>query len=209
MSEQQELSPLGTEKNCNAWADYEVYGSSETSKLCHGGMFRETYYRPCPSRTECQAATELARGSAPTDQRRHLPVAQPNPVSASYPGLRPTQSTALYPRSAAPNMPAPSNPTYGRPMGMPTTLPQAQQRTPFGTPAHAPVPIMPPEAYHSSMQSPYANHPHVGVMTPVFLPEQDESIFGRIMKNVVQGAIGSTGWHFYGFMSSVDIFKRR
>lgn len=219
----------GKMKNCGSkdgvpiWADYEE-GHSGSAALCNGGIFDNDSYDACPSRPECQRATEINRIEE-EDRKRRLPVLSTNGRLGS------TQIVGATPAAqrSAMNPTEPADPTRWRPTydanrpTMParsTQLPQQPQQQYYDTryrereqsyPHYAPQPVMPPQQFPMAMQTPYAAPVpfHAGGISPTFLPDRDESLPLRLLKNVGQGAIASTGWHVFDFARTVDFFGRR
>jgi hypothetical protein len=74
--------------------------------------------------------------------------------------------------------------------------------------AAVPVPgvVIPPKEYPETMRTPFAEPTGIGGVTPTFLPMKKEQIFARLGKNIVQGMVGSTGWHVFDFARNVDFF---
>lgn len=193
--EQTHCQETGKMKNCGAWAEYEMPHSSETSKLCHGGFYREKdwprplEYPACPSRAECKQATMMR--SVADDGRRRLPI--------------------LNPGTSRPLSPAFSIPEY-RSQVLPNTLPtrgaQATHRavTDFTEYFQAPRPIQPPAEYPASMQTPYVAATE-GWGAPTFLPQIGESVWERLVKNLVQSIFAVIGFQIYNYMRSIDLFR--
>lgn len=234
----QYLGPTNKIMNCaskegNDWANWEEKGSSHSASVCHGGVFNGELYGACPSRFDCRIATaqRLSQEAASSAQamearRHHLPVVQQQPsmpapqigglrVIGSTPAARPTApSTNQYQPPAAPTA---LQPRGQAPTPTPGGLWPAQQiagapRGMFSPPQHAPVPIIPPEMYPRTMQTPYAHSPQafpMGGITPTFLPVGEEGVVERLAKNVAQGMIGSTGWHVMSLSQSIDFFQKR
>lgn len=176
--------------NCNEWASYEPEGASPTASLCHGGWFEGNHYDSCPKKLACKVATErLTMTTA-----RRLPVLNPatgprplQPTRIEVPSLRPTQDLSR----------------------VPTAL--QQRASQYGQRADTgyPQPIIPPEEYPKAMRTPYASITPVyqGGVSPTFLPRDNEEVFGRLGKNMLQGVLASSGWHIYDYSRSVDLFS--
>ena len=194
----------GKKKNCNSWAEFEPVGSSPTAKLCHGGAHDGEWFQPCPVRLECQGAT-LARA----ESRRSLPVMNNrSPFNEAKPfGNRPGSEVIARTVNLRDHIPG-----WG---SMPTSLPQ--QKTgrgltePSQVPFPLPYPVQPPGEYPEAMRTPFVGPTQAvaGGITPTFLPQSGEGLASRLVKNIAQGAIGSTGWHIFDFARSVDFFGRK
>lgn len=194
-AEQVYCRETGKMKNCNAWAEYEQPHTSETSKMCHGGFYKQQgwltarEYPACPSRAECKQATQVGVAD---DGRRRLPIL--NPGSASRP-LSPAFSVPEY-----------------RTSGLPSTLParaaQVAQRAVHDIADYfqAPRPIQPPPEYPASMQTPYVPATE-GWGAPTFLPRVGESVWERLVKNLVQAVFAVVGFQIYNYMRSIDLFR--
>lgn len=204
------LGPTGSPKNCTSWAEYETPGSSSTANMCNGGWYKGEYYNECKSKADCVAAT--IRAKSMTSDRRSLPVHtnEPKPF-----GDRGNGSQLL---GRTPNL-ADHLKGWGAWGTAPTTIPKADGPprpgavlpTPFQVPAPLPYPVQPPVEWPVAMQTPYAAPmpSHSGGVSPTFLPHEEESVLGRLFKNVAQGWIASTGWHVYDYSRTVDLFGRR
>jgi hypothetical protein len=194
--EQTYSQETGKMKNCGAWAEYETPHSSETSKLCHGGFYKEKEwpaareYSACPSRAECKHAT---MGGVADDGRRRLPILNPG--------------TAPRPLSAAFSVPE-----YRSHGGLPNALParaaQAAQRAVNEVAEYyqSPRPIQPPPEYPPSMQTPYVAATE-SWGAPTFLPRVGESVWERLVKNLVQSIFAVIGFQIYNYMRSIDLFR--
>jgi hypothetical protein len=175
--------------NCNEWASYEPEGTSATAKLCHGGWFNGDQYDPCPKKLACKIATE--RRTLNDGSVRRLPVL--NPVS----GVRTLQPQRI-------EVPAIRQPDLSR---IATSIPQRTQ-TQQHYEAQYPQPVIPPPEYPKAMRTPYASATPVyqGGVSPTFLPRDNEEVFGRLGKNMLQGVLAGIGWHIYDYSRSVDLF---
>lgn len=211
----------GKMKNCGTFAEWEE-GHSGSAAMCNGGLYDGDSYDVCPSRGECFKATN---GQSDGD-RRYLPVM--NAGRTQIVGQTPTASPAQPAQQG--RWRPPYADAYERYMGAPTTVPAktgtgglppakpAQPAQPgqltYPTapyPMYVPTPVQPPQQFPQAMQTPFAAPIpfHAGGVTPTFLPEGDESILGRLGKNIGQGMIGSFGWHVFDFARNVDMFGRR
>jgi hypothetical protein len=56
------------------------------------------------------------------------------------------------------------------------------------------------------MQTPFAPPPAVTGISPVFIPVEGESTFFRFLKNAMQGALASSGFHLFGLAQTIDFF---
>ena len=174
----------GKLKNCAEWALYEPKarpGMNSSANMCNGGWYDGDRFPECPSRLECKRATD-------SGERSHNP----------FGGSRVIGTTA--------NARIPS-----------------YQQVPFSLPTKKaggvgqevanehPRPVVPPEDYPKSMQTPFVHsgYQQMGGMTPTFLPDDEEGVFTRLVKNMGQGAIGSSGWHIFDLARSVDFFKSK
>lgn len=206
----QQPSPIpGKKKNCNEWAVFEAAGSSPTAALCNGGWYDGSFYHECPVRAECVVATRQKAG------KTHLPVThQARPLI----GAPRSFTVASTPNLGAqpPVQKSWADQFRARPP-VPTTVPQVPMRAPEGLPTPAtvpaplPYPVAPPKEWPAAMTTPYAGPvapPSVGI-TPTFLPGEEEDVFSRLLKNIAQGAVGSTGWHIFDYARTVDLFGRR
>lgn len=207
------IGPAGKQKNCKSWAEYEeprpsVQGKPNTANLCNGGWYKGDYYESCESRPECSSETKAASqtkrffgsqthaerpfgsqllATTPnldnmikTDQWSALPATMPK----SY--LQPSQQQQ------------PNRPSHGVP-------------TPFHIATPLPYPVQPPADWPRSMQAPYVGPTPVmsGGLTPTFLPAADENPFGRLLRNIANGMVGSAGWQTFDLARSIDMFGRR
>ncbi len=190
--------PTGKMKNCMEWALYEPPKSSPEAGLCNGGWVDGDWYDECPAKYDCRRATKEA-----AEKKRSLPVMNPSKPFGRQSGTKVIGSTSHFePYQMTP---------------WPTSLPTKQakdsdEQLPPGwmQPAHPmfPSPIVPPAAYPQAMQTPFvAPTPfHAGGITPTFLPRGKHDILPRLGKNIMQGWIGSAGWHVFDFARSVDMF---
>lgn len=214
----------GKMKNCaeGTYADYEE-GHTGGAALCNGGVYDRDSYDACPSRPECMRATEVKEAS-----RRSLPIYMGNSR------LGATQIVGQTPAATPSAVPInPTSPNQGyRPGGAyPTsmaarTTPAGQQQqqiqqhqaqpgmmgfphTPY--PVYVPQPVQPPNNFPMVMQTPFAAPVpfHAGGISPTFLPDDDEPILLRLLKNMTQGAVASSGWHMFDLARSTDWFGRR
>jgi hypothetical protein len=218
------LMNCATASGGSDWGKWEEKGASPSAAICHGGTFNGQLYAMCPSRWDCRIETKrleaiekAASQQKLEDRRHHLPVVQGGggiQVIGSTPAA---QRAPVPPTNPFQSWSQPAAPTSLRPTGTVAGAPAAAFAPPaitprgFSPPGHAPVPIMPPEMYPTHMRTPYAHGPHhypMGGVTPTFLPAEDESILARLGKNVVQGAIGSTGWHTFALAQSIDFFRK-
>lgn len=209
----------GKMKNCDkdTYAEYEE-GHVGGAALCNGGVFQRDSYDACPSRPECARATEVKQAS-----QRSLPIYMGNSrlgatqVIGTTPAASPMNPTSpaqgYKPQTAYPvNMPA-------KPQQYQPQYQQQQQQQQFGTmgfpqvpyPVYVPQPVQPPTNFPAVMQTPFAAPVpfHAGGISPTFLPDDDEPILLRLLKNVTQGAVASTGWHMFDLARSTDWFGRK
>jgi hypothetical protein len=199
-------SQTGKMKNCptGVWADYEE-GQRNGAALCNGGIYSGKTYDPCPSRTECRAATE--RAAAEEEQRVRLP---------QYQQPQGTRFLAGTP-AARQNIPAaqPLRNGYGQSTTLTSARPQTTQYHQQYVPPRPDVlqpPVQLPEHYPTALRTPFAAPAPVGMggVSPTFLPnDEDERLFVRLFKNITQGAISSTGWHVFDFSRNVDLFPHQ
>lgn len=193
----QKEGPSGRMKNCDTWAEYEDVGTSETARLCSGGIFQGERFTECPSRTDCLAATRRL-AAAQEERRGGVYTAQGKPFG----------STVL--ASSMVRRDGPRN--GGQPYSwepLPTSIPTnrvQQQATVTG-----PIAATPPTTNPVSMQTPYVVPATVqpgGSVSPTFLPVGNENAWGRLCKNVAQGWMNSTGWHIFDLSRSIDFFRK-
>jgi len=99
-------------------------------------------------------------------------------------------------------------------VGYRDSLPTRQAPPPPSVQYHhhpaVPYPVQPPPYFPYSMQTPYASPTPVGAgggITPTFLPKEDEGLFSRLGKNILQGMVGANGWHVYDYARTVDLFQ--
>jgi len=182
------LYPTTTEinKNCNEWAQYEAPGTSETANICNGGRYGNSTMGVCQSRHACREATLRS------DSHRHLPV-----VPTQF-GSRTIGSTPTVNRPFG----NPAKDYTWQPSVAPTTIPQKQV---------PPQVIVPPQTAHHSMQTPYVQPQIVsagGMQSPTFLPATGESVFSRIVKNILQGWLTATGWQIFEAGRATDLFRK-
>ncbi len=208
------IGETGKLKNCNSWAEYERPGSSATANMCNGGWYRGEYYNECASKADCLAQTMQNLRAANTDQKRHLMVhtneAKPfgNQQNSVITGATPNLADRIQGWGAW---------ATTAPKADPKTDPRASLRSVVGMPTpmqvstSLPFPVAPPSEWPGAMRTPYAGPTpaHAGGVTPTFLPEDDESVWSRLGKNIFQGWIGSTGWHTFDYARTVDLFGRR
>jgi hypothetical protein len=198
----------GKTKNCSSYAEYETPTSSATANLCNGGWYKGEFYNECASKAECMVSTLRKTGGYTVDQRRHLPI---HTNEAKPFGSRPGSTIV----GGTPNLA-----DHLRGWGTwPTTIPKADTMmrpgvplpSPMQVPAPLPFPVQPPPEWPEAMRTAYAGPTPVqaGGVTPTFLPKDDEPVWSRLGKNIVQGWIGSTGWHTYDYARTVDLFGRR
>ncbi len=187
-----------TAKNCaDHYGQYEEPFSSEGANLCNGGIFEGDLKSPCPQRVSCKIATAQAAVQQRVQPANSLPIWS-QPRGGSFGGSRTIAAT--------PNVGPAATQDYGgwRPTQIPSSVPQK----PMSVYAKAVTPV---EA-HPNLQTPYiAPQPTApgGVQSPAFLPAEDESIFTRLGKNIMQGWVTATGWQIFMAGSSMDLFKRK
>ena len=210
----------GRMKNCGSWAEYED-GHTGTSALCNGGIYDDDSYSACPSRSECMSAmVEASRQPQPlanaartqvlgaTQASRVPPVAQQLAAAAS------PMSWGDYRNRERANLPTTMAAARGAPASGAAGARPAQQLQQYPSnpyPVYPPTPVRPPDQYPTAMQTQYAAPVpfHAGGITPTFLPDDDESIAERLLKNIGQGMIGSTGWNVFDLARTVDFFGRK
>lgn len=188
----------GNKKNCNEWAVWEPPGSSYTALLCNGGgKYKGDWYEKCPSSEDCKIATIRKTG------KHMLPVLN----DAKPFGAPGSQLVA-----SSPNL----TERLGRPFEpwrtpLPTTIPQRTdgKLAPQQMASHLPFPVTPPADWPASMRTPYVAPTRIVGITPTFLPADDENIVSRLLKNILQGWVGATGWHIFDFTQAVDLFGNR
>jgi hypothetical protein len=201
----QEPSPIpGKMMNCGDFGTFEPSTSTSISKaLCHGGRYFGDVYLPCPVRAEC-------RNAAIEQKNKRLPVVNSAPA-APEPERRFT------------------NPFAGQMLRMPdyrtqpTQLPQARavdqakaaataavDAAAAAVAAQAPQVVVPPVDNPPGMRTPFAAAMNfIGEMSPTFLPQENEDIFERLFKNIVQGMISAIGWQLYNLARVADLFGSR
>lgn len=182
----------GKKKNCNSWAEWEPPRSSPTAAMCNGGMYKGDWYNECPSKGDCQIATASRTG------KHMLPVLnQEKPFGSQLVA----QSPNLGDRLGRPFEP-------WRQPGLPATIPQQQRADvrPQQIGNHLPFPVTPPPEWPLAMRTPYLAPTRIHGVTPTFLPADDENFLARLIKNIMQGWIGATGWHIFDFTQAVDLF---
>lgn len=181
------ISPVGSQMNCNSWATYEAPGTSETAALCNGGTVDGELWAPCPSREACRGAR----------QQRTLQDARDRAANAA-------KNLPVYGQQSAvrvvggQGMPRPMMGTT--PGAVPgTTLPQR----PVGGPAQ----IVTPDTKNPYLDTPRILSPtRAGMHSPTFLPKKKEGWLLRLGKNMLQGVVSAFGWHMHDFSSNVDLF---
>jgi len=217
------MGEAGLPKNCSEWAMYERVNSTSTAAMCHGGFYDGDWFEPCESKDPCRQATLNRLGGTTADQRRHLPVVESsNPmrpfVGSSNPGssvVGGTPNLAGQVRDSVRESMrewAPWKPSV--PVNIPTAKPGSRPQTqlsPTQVGIPMPFPVQAPPDWPEAMQTPYAGPTPLagGGITPTFLPTANESIMNRLVRNIVQGWIGSTGWHTYDYARSVDLFPHK
>lgn len=198
----------GKMMNCNSFGTYEPpLSGSKYKTLCHGGIFENERYDPCPVKVECFNKTQRSGQSyysgtsagssaqpAREPERRSLPVVQGNkddrgPIPLSAYGLQPLR------RPDYRNMPTrfTQEPTQN---GRPT---EAYSTKDYVVPA-----VVPPKSAPESLQKPHLNY--FGEMAPTFIPETGEDVWVRLMWNVVQSVIAAVGWQIYAFARTINLF---
>lgn len=213
------IGPTGKQKNCRSWAEFEeprksVPNVPNTANLCNGGWFKGDYYEECAAKFECAQETR-----AKAEGRRYLPLHQPQthqerPFGSQLLATTPNLSDMLKQDRWQPSLPASMPKSYVQQTqnGQQQRANPGQVPTPFQVPHPLPYPVQPPSDWPKAMQTPYAGPVPVmggGGITPTFLPVQDEDPFARLIRNVANGLVGSTGWHIFDFSRSVDLFGRR
>jgi hypothetical protein len=125
----------------------------------------------------------------PAEERRMSPFSIPKLRMPDY-GLLPTQ----IPQSRAAEQ---AKAVVG------AAIDAAQQATDGQTPRVVhPAPTALP-----GMRTPFAVPTQTfGEVSPTFLPQETESIWDRLFKNIVQGVISAIGWHVYSLARMVDFF---
>lgn len=211
------MGPTGRKKNCTSWAEYETPQSTTTANMCNGGWFSGDYYNECEAKADCLADTLRKNGGKTADGKRYLPTVQGSYTNNEKPFGRPgsqivggTTNLADQLRgwgSWTPSMPS----TIPKASVDPLTKPSVSMPTPMQVPIPLPYPVQPPAEWPKAMQTPYAGPTSAmaGGITPTFLPQQGDSIAGRLMRNIIQGWIGSAGWHTFDYARSVDMFGNR
>lgn len=181
------MSPVGSQMNCNSWGTYEAPGTSETAALCSGGTVDGEMWGPCPSRDACRAAKQqrvLTEARDRAAQGARLPVYG-----------QPQSTVRVVGGQGMPNMPRPM--TTGMSPG--TTLPQR--------PVGAPATIVTPETTNPYLATQRILSPtRAGMHSPTFLPKKKEGWMLRLGKNMLQGMFNAFGWHMHDFTSNVDLF---
>lgn len=187
--------------------------------MCNGGIYDGDTYDSCPSRDGCRQATVQLRPkhAAVPDRNYGTQIVGRTPSAAPQNGWRSTvDDAASYLWKSSTTMPA-ARPAPGQPQQLRPTPNQAGQpgvglnypTAPY--PMYVPTPIQPPQQFPQAMQTQFAAPIpfHAGGVSPTFLPDDGESVFSRLGKNIGQGMIASTGWHVFDFARTVDMFGRR
>lgn len=176
-------------RNCNVWAEYEAPGTSETAALCNGGWAEGSQHDPCPARFSCRSATQArkkgeARAVSQSTQYRLPQIQRPSRILASTGGhaMQRTSVPTIQPRQHT----------------APTTLPTRQVPQ---------VPAPPADPTNPYLSTPRA--PHTVGPSPTFLPNEADTVFNRLGKNVMQGWVSSLGWHLFDMAQQVDFFPRK
>lgn len=179
-------------KNCTSWGEYEPPHSSSTAALCNGGTYEGRSYRECESKIACMAAT-------PGYSHRSLPVLGNTP--------RLMGSTLLGANNFPTTLPRQTTEQQYRPQQQPLVRPPTTP-TPHGVGgAHV---IQPPESWPEAARTPYVvQRTVVGETTPVYLPESHESVWSRLIKNIIQGMVGALGRHILEMAMNVDFFRKK
>lgn len=207
--------PTGRMKNCSSWGEYETPGSTTTANMCNGGWYKGEYYNECESKADCLAVTVRSNNGRTADGKRYLPTMSNGYTNNEKPfGARPGSQIV----GGTPNLADQIRGWGTWTPSMPTTIPKAaadsamkpqvSMPTPMQVPVPLPYPVQPPSEWPSAMQTPYAGPTSAlaGGITPTFLPQEGDSIMGRLARNIVQGWIGSAGWHTFDYARSVDMF---
>lgn len=177
---------MSVSKNCQGWAEYEAPGTSDGAALCNGGWHNgsQKNYRECPSKELCKSDTN----------------------KALY-GIRPVYGSSTGLTQVAPT------PLGGSFLGRPRTLPVIQQQSPT-----QPYQVQPPPYvdHRSLPKSPYLDHHHQDIPlgpsqnhVPAFMPGEDEGVFERLGKNIIQGAFGEAGRQIFELARRVNFWPKR
>lgn len=193
------IGPTGKPKNCNEWELYEEPGASSTARLCNGGKHEGEWLDPCPSRADCKLAT--LRASRNDNRRAALPNNRGGVPFGGASSYRGGSSVVASTAGRGQYTPTPMSPTR-------KTTPILENALRHLAESHAPVQA--PANYPAVMRTPYAAPPTTpgGVMTPTFIPMDDEGILPRLAKNMAQGAVGAAGWQIYDLARTIDFFGR-
>lgn len=173
--------------NYGSWAGGENQAGEHQHVKCNGGVFRteedQLFYRKCGVSAECREYTENHR---PYYDRRHLPVL----------------SEERRARVIATTQNSPYNIT-GRQMtpdDLPTSLRQLTEATAVAAATGG------TQGTRAAIYN--AGGAPMGV-SPTFLPGAGQNVFTRLFHNVLNGVVGSLGWHLFSYAQAVDIFGRR
>lgn len=190
------------EKNCTQWAMYEE-GSSGTAALCNGGWFDGKWKKECPAKPECRTASINAGSYVPVQN-----LTRPQATSFS------PQIVASTPNLQGPiRAPAPGSSFWNITNTLPSAANGQQARQPQTMQAQVQNQARPPQPQlgqpvSQHLQTPFMPYhpPQIGGVTPTFLPVHGESVFSRLIRNIIQGFFGAMGWHIFDFTRTVDFF---
>lgn len=213
----QEESPVpGKMMNCHDFGTYEPEGSrTPHAAMCHGGLYLGDSYNACPVKAECRNLTISRRHRLPVLVEDRKPLVTPPPQSA-----KPEERRNPF------LMPPFKMPGLGE---MPTQIPQAKtaQATPVQTPTVNklveelqakinevrssmglfPGAVIPAVDAPHGMRTPYAAPTAVPAgVSPTYLPQEGESVWRRLLKNILQGLLAALGWHVFDYSRSIDLF---
>lgn len=191
----QQRSPIpGKMQNCTEFGEYEPPSSPLPGKaLCQGGFFEGEWYNPCPVREECRANV-IAKKQATINEMQQKTNERKLVNPFTIPSLRGPGLPTQHPQArTAEQVKAGLNAAV-----------DAAQRT---VDAHTPRVVQPAKDAPPGMRTPFAAVAQTfGEVSPTFLPQEGESIWDRLWKNIVQGLISTIGWHIYNMARVIDFF---
>jgi hypothetical protein len=220
----------GKKQNCGAFGTYLSDKSEDTAKaMCHGGLYCNEMYVKCPVQDECRAVTEKARlPIAPTAAASRGPAA--DVVSAALRQAAEAVQAVTLPsfrvgnfgmptETQMPRAQEPQPATAPRPTVVGQVLNAAAQQVKSAMPStpelsaqvrangQFPSAYVPLKDALPAMRSAFAApHPSNGELSPTFLPNEGESTWSRLLKNILQGMLAALGWVLWNYARTIDLF---
>lgn len=159
-------------------------------------LFKARLFKPDYGNLRRTLPLVQALDAAGTSQVTQVPAAAPTRVAPAASVAPPVQGTVA-PKPAA---------AVSAPQAAPTTA-APQGPTLHGAAGGIPQVVVPAPSAPSGTRTPYAAPTAFsGDFFPTYMPDEDESVWSRLFKNMFQGILAAIGWAIWNYCRTVDLF---